>query len=170
MRSNLNRRQPRSTSGPPTISSIRGSAVIFVFITGTAKTKSASGIQIVGHHHPAVTIRDGAGLRLKLPAFVQEDTNWIMPAFSPWAAGAEWTGSEQAIKWLCSPERVMKVTREVHRSLNAARVFRWRWRLRLSRTNLALQIRRPTESRPTVNSNGSECRSSRLCNAGSALP
>ena len=35
-------------------------------------------IQIIGHHHPAGTLSDGAGLRLKLPAF------------SPWAGGVAW--------------------------------------------------------------------------------
>jgi uncharacterized protein len=85
----------------------------FHFHHGHRKNEITSGIQIVGHHHPAVTIRDGAGLRLKLPAFVQEDVNWIMPAFSPWAAGAEWTGSEQAVRWLCSPQRILKVMQEI---------------------------------------------------------
>jgi len=82
----------------------------FHFHHGHCKNEISSGIQIVGHHHPAVTIRDGAGLRLKLPAFIQEETCWIMPAFSPWAAGTEWTGSEQAASWLCSPQRVLKIT------------------------------------------------------------
>ena len=81
----------------------------FRFHHGHRKNETPAGIQIVGHHHPAVTIRDGAGLRLKLPAFIQEDANWIMPAFSPWAAGAEWTGSEQAVRWLCSPQRVLRI-------------------------------------------------------------
>jgi DNA ligase-associated metallophosphoesterase len=82
----------------------------FHFHHGHCKNEIKSGIQIVGHHHPAVTIRDGAGLRLKLPAFIQEETWWIMPAFSPWAAGTEWTGGEQAARWLCSPQRVLKIT------------------------------------------------------------
>jgi metallophosphoesterase superfamily enzyme len=79
------------------------------------KKNSPSGttpIHITGHFHPAHTLADGAGLRLKLPAFVQEYRttspadgaapveappepscsadafqHWILPAFSPWAAG-----------------------------------------------------------------------------------
>ena len=85
----------------------------FYFHHGHGKNETIAGIQIVGHHHPAVTIRDGAGLRLKLPAFIQEGANWIMPAFSPWAAGAEWTGSEQAVRWLCSPQRILKAANEI---------------------------------------------------------
>ena len=35
-------------------------------------------MQIIGHHHPAATITDGAGLRLKFPAFVQQERCWIL--------------------------------------------------------------------------------------------
>jgi DNA ligase-associated metallophosphoesterase len=63
-------------------------------------------IQIVGHHHPAGTIRDGAGLHLKLPAFVQQKSCWIMPAFSPWASGTPWAQDEESRVWICTPQRV----------------------------------------------------------------
>jgi DNA ligase-associated metallophosphoesterase len=66
-------------------------------------------VQIIGHYHPAGTVRDGAGLRLKLPAFVQQDKCWILPAFSPWAAGTEWTQTSSARVWLCSPERILRL-------------------------------------------------------------
>ena len=68
-------------------------------------------IQIIGHYHPARTVRDGAGLRLKLPAFVQQDRCWILPAFSPWAAGTEWEPVEPARVWLCSPQRILRIDR-----------------------------------------------------------
>ena len=54
---------------------------------------------ITGHLHPAHLFTDGAGLSLKLPAFVQTSTQklnenaahdapcWVLPAFSPWASG-----------------------------------------------------------------------------------
>jgi putative SbcD/Mre11-related phosphoesterase len=70
---------------------------------------TAEEIQIIGHHHPAGVVRDGAGLRLKLPAFVQEEKCWIMPAFSPWAAGTEWPQSPSTRMWLCSPQRVLEL-------------------------------------------------------------
>ena len=63
---------------------------------------------VVGHHHPAATVRDGAGLALKLPAFVQGVDRWVLPAFSPWAAGGgggKW--GRGARVWLCSPKRIL---------------------------------------------------------------
>ena len=56
-------------------------------------------IHITGHLHPAHTFNDGAGFRLKLPAFLQASTRqiheeaahdapcWVLPAFSPWSSG-----------------------------------------------------------------------------------
>jgi uncharacterized protein len=69
----------------------------------------ANEVQVIGHHHPAQIVRDGAGLRLKLPAFVQRDHCWIMPAFSPWAAGTVWSQDEDARIWLCSPTRIIEL-------------------------------------------------------------
>jgi metallophosphoesterase superfamily enzyme len=63
---------------------------------GTAREKR---VHITGHLHPAHVFADGAGLSLKLPAFVQSSTRrihedvahnapcWVLPAFSPWASG-----------------------------------------------------------------------------------
>jgi putative SbcD/Mre11-related phosphoesterase len=62
---------------------------------------------IVGHHHPAGMLRDGAGLALKLPAFVQNGREWILPAFSPWAAGGCADFGPAARLWLCSPGRIL---------------------------------------------------------------
>jgi metallophosphoesterase superfamily enzyme len=81
----------------------------FEFHHGHGKTKRSAAIQIVGHHHPAAIIRDGVGLHLKLPAFVQQRKCWILPAFSPWAAGTEWPADEKTAIWLCSPQRVLRL-------------------------------------------------------------
>ncbi len=62
---------------------------------------------IIGHHHPAGMLRDGAGLELKLPAFVQNGREWILPAFSPWAAGGCRCFGPEARLWLCSPGRIL---------------------------------------------------------------
>ena len=62
---------------------------------------------IIGHHHPAGMLRDGAGLALKLPAFVQNGRQWILPAFSPWAAGGCGGFGPEARLWLCSPNRIL---------------------------------------------------------------
>jgi uncharacterized protein len=84
----------------------------FYFHHGHCEADAGGRIQIIGHHHPCATIRDGAGLRLKLPALVQQDSCWILPAFSPWAAGAPWKANEQSQLWLCSPHRILKLSAE----------------------------------------------------------
>ena len=81
----------------------------FYFHHGHCATDRADQIQIIGHHHPAGVLTDGAGLRLKCPAFVQQARCWIMPAFSPWASGTRWTGNEHGRMWLCTPERVLRL-------------------------------------------------------------
>ena len=78
----------------------------FHFHHGHCAAEVEERIQIIGHHHPAAVITDGAGLRLKCPAFVQQSRCWIMPAFSPWAAGTRWASDESNRVWLCTPERV----------------------------------------------------------------
>ena len=79
----------------------------FLFHHGHCEMERGDEIQVIGHHHPAHVVRDGAGLRLKLPAFVQRDHCWILPAFSPWAAGTPWPQDEGTRIWLCSPSRIM---------------------------------------------------------------
>jgi uncharacterized protein len=84
----------------------------FEFHHGDCERKQNGRIQIIGHFHPAATLHDGAGLRLKFPALVQESDCWILPAFSPWAAGTEWSEDEQSRIWLCTPNRILLVARE----------------------------------------------------------
>jgi metallophosphoesterase superfamily enzyme len=60
---------------------------------------------VTGHLHPAHHFSDGAGLSLKLPAFVQTSVRqlvpnaahdapcWVLPAFSPWASGTRMTSA-----------------------------------------------------------------------------
>jgi DNA ligase-associated metallophosphoesterase len=81
----------------------------FYFHHGHCATERPRQIQIIGHHHPAGVVTDGAGLRLKCPAFVQQSSCWIMPAFSPWASGTRWTGDEPGRMWLCTAERVLQL-------------------------------------------------------------
>ena len=69
---------------------------------------AAEGRQVViGHHHPAGTLHDGAGFALKLPAFVVASTCWVLPAFSPWAAGGGGRFGAGSRRWLCSPKRIL---------------------------------------------------------------
>jgi len=81
----------------------------FYFHHGHCATEVAEATQIIGHHHPAGSVRDGAGLRLKLPAFVQQGNCWILPAFSPWASGTAWQPDTESRVWLCTPKRILRL-------------------------------------------------------------
>lgn len=85
------------------------------------KTAAACGtpdlIHITGHEHPTLNLADGAGLKLKLPALVQQKRkrgspgleNWILPAFSPWAGGTPYdAGHEHLETWGCSDTRILR--------------------------------------------------------------
>jgi len=83
----------------------------FCFYHGDRPEPEAAGsrISIIGHFHPAATVRDKAGLHLKLPAFVQDGTLWTLPAFSPWASGKEWEYARAARVWLCGHGRILQL-------------------------------------------------------------
>jgi uncharacterized protein len=87
----------------------------FLFEHGHLPLSAHAGVIITGHEHPSVKMRDGAGLGLRLPAFIQERTSsqtqrWILPAFSPWAAGSSYESSHERLgTWVCAPKRVWPV-------------------------------------------------------------
>jgi putative SbcD/Mre11-related phosphoesterase len=82
----------------------------FLFHHGHCSVEKLDRVQIIGHHHPAATITDGAGLRLKFPAFVQQERCWILPAFSPCAAGSVWKANDEVTRvWLCTPKRIVRL-------------------------------------------------------------
>jgi metallophosphoesterase superfamily enzyme len=77
---------------------------------------------ITGHWHPAHVFHDGAGLSLKLPAFVQSSTRhieadaghdaacWVLPAFSPWASGTRMAHPGKGIRVSAiHPSRIVTV-------------------------------------------------------------
>jgi uncharacterized protein len=70
-------------------------------------------IEVVGHHHPAVSWWDGAGSHVKLPALVAADTRLVLPAFSPWAAGTPWHSPAEVVEtlWAVSPARIFALPR-----------------------------------------------------------
>ncbi|HEY3756569.1 MAG TPA: hypothetical protein VGL42_10510 [Opitutaceae bacterium] len=72
-------------------------------------TPPPGSLEIIGHHHPAATWSDGAGARLKLPALVASAARLILPAFSPWAAGAPWNARLKPTErlWAVSPQRII---------------------------------------------------------------
>lgn len=72
-------------------------------------------VTITGHAHPALSLGDGAGLRLKIPALVCQETepghqHWILPAFSPWAAGGVYRSEHRRLAtWACSQNRIWQL-------------------------------------------------------------
>jgi metallophosphoesterase superfamily enzyme len=71
----------------------------------------AGTLEVIGHHHPAVSLRDGAGTRLKLPALVASARRLILPAFSPWSAGTNWLNYVEPKEslWAIAPSRIFAV-------------------------------------------------------------
>jgi uncharacterized protein len=71
----------------------------------------AGGLEVIGHHHPSVTWNDGAGGNIKVPALVATGQRLVLPAFSPWAAGAPWIqplGPGDTV-WAIAPTRIFPV-------------------------------------------------------------
>lgn len=75
-------------------------------------------IEITGHLHPSISLQDGAGTPLKLPALTMEElpkdsaSRWILPAFSPRAGGVKYQPDKSAIQfrqWVRSTTRVFEV-------------------------------------------------------------
>ncbi len=83
----------------------------FLFTHGDRDCDTPDGVvRIEGHWHPAVRLKDGAGLNLRLPAFVMGPRRWVLPAFSPWAGGAAWLENELGTHtFAISPGRILKL-------------------------------------------------------------
>ncbi|WP_075088276.1 metallophosphoesterase [Verrucomicrobium spinosum] len=89
------------------------------------KATADAALQITGHWHPAVTLNDGAGTSMKLPALIQQKSpkrrsqssntpldHWILPAFSPWARGGRLPAPGEKVRqeiWACHQRRVFAV-------------------------------------------------------------
>jgi metallophosphoesterase superfamily enzyme len=99
----------KAASGDRTV--VRGK---FVFHHGDTSLTGVpdDAAEIIGHHHPAFTWRDGAGARLKVPALVWSAKRLILPAFSPWAAGVSWNPKlrEGEKMWVIGAQRLFAVT------------------------------------------------------------
>ena len=80
----------------------------------------ADAIEIIGHHHPAISWTDGAGTRIKVPALVARPRRFILPAFSPWAAGSPWPASDDPAEtlWAVTPTRVFVLPRPSSRGVS----------------------------------------------------
>jgi metallophosphoesterase superfamily enzyme len=68
-------------------------------------------LEVIGHHHPAVSWSDHAGTHVKLPALVASAQRLVLPAFSPWAAGTPWIGNPEHHEtlWAVAPTRIFSV-------------------------------------------------------------
>ena len=86
----------------------------YFFHHGDARpTAPSHSIEVIGHHHPAISWGDGAGSRVKLPALVTSSVRFVLPAFSPWAAGSPWSASPERAEtiWAVSPARIFALPR-----------------------------------------------------------
>jgi metallophosphoesterase superfamily enzyme len=96
----------------PTVSAVtRGR--YFLHHGDTEKPAAPNYLEVIGHHHPAVSCEDHAGTRLKLPALVANAHRLILPAFSPWAAGTPWNERclPQDTLWVIAPNRIFPFRR-----------------------------------------------------------
>lgn len=55
------------------------------------EARGSVGRVVMGHEHPAVTLRDGQARAAKCPCFLVANERLVLPAFSRWAAGSEVT-------------------------------------------------------------------------------
>ncbi len=59
---------------------------------------------VTGHLHPAIGVRDDAGASRRIPAFLVGQCAYVLPAFSPLAAGFDVSeGMPDEIRKLCGP-------------------------------------------------------------------
>ena len=71
--------------------------------------KQAGDVIFSGHLHPAFTLSDGAGFRQKLPVLCQTATGWVLPAFSPWAAGGRAEIDNILAQWASNRQKIWKI-------------------------------------------------------------
>jgi hypothetical protein len=64
---------------------------------------------VVGHVHPSWVFNDAAGSRFRRPAMIQTANRFILPAFSPWAAGARFEIGEPHRIWVCGKNRILRL-------------------------------------------------------------
>ncbi len=85
----------------------------FVLHHGDQAPAIRSARELVGHYHPAADCGHRAGARVKVPALVTGPRRWILPAFSPWAAGAVWNHllAPDETLWAISRRRILPLLR-----------------------------------------------------------
>jgi metallophosphoesterase superfamily enzyme len=70
-------------------------------------------VEIIGHVHPAISLSDGAGTRVKAPVLVHGRRRLILPSFSDWSSGASWSGelADDEKLWVISSKRIWPLRR-----------------------------------------------------------
>jgi metallophosphoesterase superfamily enzyme len=89
----------------------------FFFHHGDTEPAIPTGcIEVIGHHHPAISWGDGAGGRARLPALVASERRLVLPAFSPWAAGTPWNLRREPgeVLWGIAPNRIFSLPSAAH--------------------------------------------------------
>jgi uncharacterized protein len=79
--------------------------------------RPSEAIHVTGHEHPVAKCCDGQGAKHCIPIMIQQRLrgtaaaeHWILPAYSPWAGGAEYLGPHERLAvWSCEDEGVAKV-------------------------------------------------------------
>ena len=71
-----------------------------------------------GHLHPAYLVSDGAGFQQKLPALCRTSFGWILPAFSPWAAGGNPVNQVITTRWASNGTKIWKINASLTRNLH----------------------------------------------------
>lgn len=71
-----------------------------------------AGHYLIGHLHPAISVRDDAGAQRRVPAFLVSDTATLLPAFSPFAGGFDVSTDAlpAAVSQILGPHKVYPVT------------------------------------------------------------
>ncbi len=79
---------------------------------GESGRRCGEEIEVIGHFHPALSLGDGAGTVLRLPALVTDETErggrWVLPAFSPWAGGGRMELGAGARLFGCGRGRIIR--------------------------------------------------------------
>jgi len=70
-------------------------------------------VEIIGHVHPAISLGDGAGTRVRAPVLVHGRRRLILPSFSEWSTGASWNGELESDEklWIISSRRIWPLPR-----------------------------------------------------------
>jgi putative SbcD/Mre11-related phosphoesterase len=95
-----------------------------VAVHGDGDIPETAKLMAIGHYHPALGIRDHAGVKQKAPLFLASARLFVLPAFSPFAAGIDVTrGMPAALRKLFARQEVAGVVVTGRRAVSIGRVW-----------------------------------------------